>query len=185
MIQFKLKKDWIIPIDEQPFKLIDITIENVINYEKDIKWLIKCFHKRYDWDGFPNWETVIDRLKTDRNFFFLCQYSDKIIGWVWFRRGEVDINKEHIKFYCKTNDTTAWGYNNFLVSSKIINKPKDSGVLWCNLMFKKLFELGMETILVDTETTNTQSAKMCELNGMKKEDWINDLINNVKDKWGN
>jgi hypothetical protein len=185
MIQYKLIEDWFLPIDNQPFKIINIDVTNVLDYENDIKWLINSFHKRYEWDGFPNWEMIISRLEKGNNFFFLCQYNETIIGWVWFRKGEVDIIKEHVKFYCKTDNETVWGYNNFLVSSKLINKPENSGIFWCNLIFKKLFKLGIKTILVDTETSNEQSTKMCELNGMKKENWVNDLIINVKDKWGN
>jgi hypothetical protein len=185
MIQYKLIPDWLVKSETQPFNLINVDTTNVLQYENDIKWLMNAFNKRYNWDGFPTWEDVINRLQSDKNIFFLCQYNDKIIGWVWFRIGEVDINKEHVKFYCKTSDKIVWGYNNFLASSKIIDKPENSGFYWCNLMFNKLFELGIEEILVDTETSNKQSALMCSMNGMREIDWISDLINNVKDKWGN
>lgn len=185
MIQFKLKKDWIIPINEQPFKLIDITIQNVLNYENDIKWLIECFHKRYNWDGFLKWEDIINRLQTGKNIFFLCQYNDTIIGWVWARKGEVEIDKEHIKFYCKIPDNMIYAYNNFMVSSKIINKPVNSAVLFLNLVFNKLFDLGFEEIVSDIETSNKYTYNMCNSIGMCEDNWISDLIINVKDKWGN
>ncbi len=176
MIQFKLKKEWLFVLDNQPFNIIDINIKNVFEYETDIKWLIDCFHKRYVWNGFPNWEQVIDRLNDDNNFLFLCQYNDKIIGWCWAKRNEVDINKEHIKFYTKTNNTTAWGYNDFLVSNKIREKPKNSGTLWLNLVFKTLFENGITDILADVESWQEPAIKMCEGIGMKKIDWISELF---------
>jgi len=179
MTQYKLIQDWLIIPNIQPFNIIDINIDNILQYENDIKYLIKSFHNRYEWDGFPKWEDIIGRLNTGKNLFFLCQYNNKIIGWVWFRRGEVDINKDYIKFYCKTNDTTVWGYNNFLVSNKIIQKPDNAGTLWCSLMFQKLFELGIKDILVDVESWQHISLKMCEESGMKKIDWINELVKNA------
>lgn len=185
MIQFKLKKDWIIPIDEQPFRLIDITIENVLNYENDIKWLIECFHKRYDWDGFIKWEEIINRLENGKNIFFLCEYNEKKIGWVWARKGEVNIDKEHLKFYCKIPNNMIFAYNNFIVSSKIISKPEYSGVYFLNLAFNKLFEMGFDEIISDIESSNKHTYNMCRMIGMREENWISELIINTKDKWGN
>lgn len=182
MIQFKLNKEWIPILDDNSskiFSIIDIDMNNVFNYENDVKWLIECFHKRYEWDGFPNWETIISRLETGKNIFFLCQYNNKIIGWCWWRIGEVDINKEYIKFYCKTNNTTVWGYNNFLVSNKIIKKPENSGTLWMQLMFKKLIEMGMVNILADVESWQTPAIEMCTNSGMKQIDWITNIIENA------
>jgi hypothetical protein len=179
MTQYKLIEEWLPIPDNQPFKIINIDVTNVLQYENDIKWLIENFHKRYEWDGFPDWEVVISRLQSGNNFFFLCQYNDKIIGWVWFRKGEVDINKDHIKFYCKTNEETVWGYNNFLVSSKLVDRPKDAGFYWCNLHLKTLFEMGIKDILIDVETWQEVSLKMCDLNGMRKIDWITNLIKNA------
>jgi hypothetical protein len=176
MTQYKLIKEWLITPNEQPFKIINVDINNVLEYQSNIDWIIESFNNRYEWGGFPKWEDVINRLETGKNFFFLCEYNDKIIGWVWFRKGEVDINKDHIKFYSKTNDTTVWGFNNFLVSNKIIQKPNNAGGLWCSLMFEKLFELGMTDILVDVESWQDISLKMCEESGMKKVDWINELV---------
>jgi hypothetical protein len=178
MTQYKLIKEWLITPDEQPFKLINIDTTNLLNYQLDIKSLIDSFNKRYEWDGFPNWEDVINRVQTGTNIFFLCQYNDIIIGWVWFRKGEVDINKDYIKFYSKTNDTTVWGYNNFLVSNKIIQKPNNAGTMWCCLMFEKLFEMGITDILVDVESWQEPSLKMCDESGMRKIDWINELVKN-------
>jgi hypothetical protein len=97
MTQYKLIKEWLVIPNEQPFKLINIDTTNVLNYQSDIKWLIDSFNKRYDWDGFPIWEDVINRVQTGTNIFFLCEYNSKIIGWVWFRKGEVDINKDYIE----------------------------------------------------------------------------------------
>jgi hypothetical protein len=178
MTQYKLIPEWLVTPDTQPFKIINVDTTNLLNYENDIKWLIESFNKRYEWDGFPTWNQVKQRLSLN-NFFFLCEYNDKIIGWVWFRKGEVDINKEYIKFYSKTNDTTVWGYNNFLVSNKIIEKPYNAGTLWCSLMFKKLFEMGITDVLVDVESWQEPSLKMCEESGMKKIDWINELVKNA------
>lgn len=182
---FKLKKEWLNPIKEQPFKIINVTIENVLTYEKDIKWLINCFHKRYDWDGFLKWEDIINRLETNKNIFFLCEYNNKIIGWVWARTGEVEINKEHIKFYCKISDNIIYAYNNFIVSSKLIDKPENSAVLFLNLAFSKLFDLGFEEILSDIETSNKYTYNMCNSIGMREYNWISELMLDVKDKWGN
>lgn len=178
MIQFKLKKEWLSSTDTQPFNIIDVDISNVFEYENEIKWLIDCFHKRYVWNGFPNWEQVINRLKNN-NILFLCEYNNKIIGWSWFKLGEVDINKEHIKFYAKTNDKTVWTYNNFLVSNKIREKPKNSGTLWYILVFEKLFNNGIIDVLVDVESWQESAIKMCEESGMKRIDWINELIKNA------
>lgn len=179
MTQYKLIKEWLVTPSEQPFNIINIDINNVLNYQNDIKWLIDSFQKRYNWDGFPTWEDVYNRLMTGKNIFFLCEYDNKIIGWVWFRRGEVDINKDYIKFYSKTSDTTVWGYNNFLVSNKIVEKPNNAGTLWCCLMFKTLFEMGIENVLVDVESWQEPSLKMCDESGMKKIDWINELVKNA------
>jgi hypothetical protein len=176
MTQYKLIKEWLITPKEQPFKIINVDTTNLLQYESNIKWLINSFNSRYEWDGFPTWEVVVDRVQYGKNFFFLCEYNEKIIGWVWFKKGEVDINKDYIKFYCKTNDTTVWGYNNFLVSNKIIEKPNNAGTLWCTLMFEKLFELGMTDVLVDVESWQDISLKMCDESGMKKIDWINELV---------
>ena len=43
-------------------------------------------------------------------------------------------------------------------------------------MFEKLFELGITDILVDVESWQDSSLKMCDESGMKKINWINDLI---------
>lgn len=182
---FKLKKEWLNSINEQPFQIIDITIENVLEYQNDIKLLIECFHKRYEWNGFINWEDIINRLQTGKNIFFLCKYNNDIIGWVWARKGEVEINKEHIKFYCKIPDNMIYAYNNFMVSSKLINKPENSAVLFLNLAFSKLFDLGFEEIVSDIETSNKYTYNMCNTIGMHENNWIAELIINVKDKWGN
>jgi hypothetical protein len=179
MTQYKIIEEWLLIPNNQPFKVINIDINNVLKYQIDIKWLINSFNKRYDWDGFPTWEDVINRVQTGNNILFLCEYNQTIIGWVWFRKGEVDINKNYIKFYSKTNDTTVWGYNNFLVSNKIIQKPHNAGTLWCCLMFEKLFEMGITDILVDVESWQEPSLKMCEESGMKKINWINQLIENA------
>jgi hypothetical protein len=176
MTQYKLVKEWLITPNKQPFKILNLTVDNLLEHKSDIKLLINSFNIRYEWDGFPTWEVVVDRVKYGKNFFFLCEYNEKIIGWVWFRKGEVDINKDYIKFYCKTNDTTVWGYNNFLVSNKIVEKPNNAGTLWCSLMFEKLFEFGVTDILVDVESWQDPSLKMCDESGMKKINWINELI---------
>jgi len=178
MTQYKLTEEWLPKPENQPFNIIDIDINNVYNYQNDIKWLINSFHKRYEWDGFPSWGEVIVRLETGKNFFFLCEYNKKIIGWVWFKKGEVDINKEHIKFYAKTNEQTAWGYNNFLVSSKLVDRPANAGFFWCNLHLRRLFDLGIKDILIDVESWQDVSLKMCDMNGMQKIDWINELVKN-------
>lgn len=179
MTQYKLIEEWLITPAEQPFKIINVDIKNVLEYQTDIKWLIDSFQKRYNWDGFPKWEDVINRLQIGSNIFFLCEYNEKIIGWVWFKKGEIDINKDYIKFFCKTDDETVWGYNNFLVSNKIVEKPFNAGTLWCCLMFKKLFEMGIKNILVDVESWQEPSLKMCDESGMKKIDWINELVKNA------
>ena len=179
MLQYKLIPEWLVEPIEQPFNIIKIDITNVLNYQQEIKWLINSFHKRYEWDGFPDWEMVISRLQNGNNFFFLCQYNDKIIGWVWFRKGEIDINKDYIKFYTKTDDTTVWGYNNFLVSNKIIEKPENAGTLWCCLMFKTLFEMGIKQVLVDIESWQDISVKMCEESGMRKDNWVTKYFENA------
>lgn len=179
MTQYKLIPEWLIEPETQPFKIINVDIQNVLEYQNDIKWLIDSFQKRYNWDGFPVWEDVINRLQNGNNIFFLCEYNEKIIGWVWFRKGEVNINKDYIKFYSKTNETTVWGYNNFLVSNKIIEKPNNAGTLWCCLMFQKLFQLGITDVLVDVESWQEPSLKMCEESGMRKIDWINELVKNA------
>jgi hypothetical protein len=179
MLQYKITPEWLIEPSEQPFKIINVDTTNVLEYENDIRWLISSFHKRYEWDGFPDWEAVINRLQKGNNIFFLCEYNTKIIGWVWFRKGEIDINKDYIKFYTKTDDTTVWGFNNFLVSNKIIQKPEDAGTIWCSLMFKTLFDMGMNQILVDIESWQDISVKMCEQSGMKKDNWVTKYFENA------
>jgi len=185
MIQFKLKKEWVKNIDETPFKIVNVTKENVFVYENDIKWLINCFHKRYDWDGFLKWTDIINRLENGKNIFFLCEYNNKFIGWVWGRTDAVEINKDNLKFYSKLPNTMIWAYNNFMVSSKIINKPENASVYFLNLAFNKLFEFGYENIVSDVETSNDHMHNVCNMIGMRKENWICDLITNTKDNWGN
>ena len=179
MVQYRLIPEWFVAVDNQPFKIISIDTTNLLNYESDIKELIIYFNMRYDWDKFPTWDIVVDRVNSNKNLFFLCEYNDKIIGWGWWRIGEVDINKSHIKFYTITNETTAWGYNLFLASSKIIKKPKNSGTLWCNAMFNKLFELGITEIISDIENWQSISYKMFEENNMKKENWLLTFFENA------
>jgi hypothetical protein len=179
MLQYKIIPEWLIEPNEQPFKIINVDTTNVLEYENDIRWLINSFHKRYEWDGFPDWKTVINRLQNGNNIFFLCEYNTKIIGWVWFRKGEIDISKDYIKFYTKTDDATVWGFNNFLVSNKITQKPEDAGTIWCSLMFKTLFDMGMNQILVDVESWQNVSIKMCEGSGMKLDNWVTKYFENA------
>ena len=179
MIQYKLMKEWLVVPEKQPFIIINIDTTNVLKYQTDIRWLIDSFNKRYEWDGFPTWEDVINRIQTGTNLFFLCEYNEKIIGWVWFRIGEIDINKDYIKFFVKTEEDTVWGYNNFLVSNKIVQKPDDAGTLWCCLMFKTLFEMGINKILVDVESWQDISIKMCEESGMRQDNWVTKYFENA------
>ena len=110
---------------------------NYYQYKNELVEISNLLQKQLpDWDDSPNYFDLEKRFESNSSAV-IFSYNEQPIGWGWYN-SDVSLNWINIDRELPTD----WVYGGGLFVSKLIDRPKDAGMLnynkWLSYIFKQL-----------------------------------------------
>jgi hypothetical protein len=169
IIQFKIElKDYPTHIDNPNYTFKTITTNNIDSFKNDILQIIDYHHMDLNWDGIPDYKTILHRLEFGSKMDLWVK-SDKVVGWHWYNTQCVTLDWK--SSYQLLNEGEIYGGSAFL-SSKEKGFPSPAYQFYICGMKKNLIDEGKHSMYLYIDDWNSKSIKLVEKVGMKRFNFI-------------
>jgi len=169
IIQFKIElKDYPTYIDNPNYIFKTITTNNIDSFKNDILQVVEYHHMDLNWDGIPNYNTILHRLEFGSKMDLWIK-SDKVVGWHWYNTQCVTLDWKST--YQTLKEDEIYGGSAFL-SSKEKGFPSPAYNFYLRGMRKNLIDEGKDTMYLYIDNWNTKSIKLAKKVGMQEFNFI-------------
>ena len=149
------------------YSMVNVDSTNYHRYESELKEISQLLKTQLpDWNEAPNYQDLEKRFESkSKTVLFL--YNNNPIGWGWY-------NDNATLDWININKTlpTDWVYGGGLFVSKLVNRPKDAGLLNYNKWLSYTFQdLDYKVFCGYCHKWNTPAMRVHLENGLIIKDW--------------